>query len=187
MSELVAFVFRDEFRAPEVLNELRRRDWPWVRDLDEAVAVTLNEDGKARVHLSIDLSTYKGSGWARLWGSLLGTMLFLPLSEVMVQVADGIAFSPNNGKAITRNTNGSTPESEWWTKSLENSGNFKRDVAALMVANGSAIFMLLRSHNAAPALKQLGNYGNTIVHTSLSAEQDEKLCALLAFCREGRS
>ena len=75
MSELVAFVFRDQFRAPEVLNELRRREWPWVRDLDEAVAVTLNEDGKARVHLSLDLSTYEGAGWARLWGSLLRNLV----------------------------------------------------------------------------------------------------------------
>jgi uncharacterized membrane protein len=71
VSELVAFVFRDQFRAPEVLNELRRREWEWVRDLDEAVTVTLNEQGKARVQLSVDPLTCQGGGWARLMGFFL--------------------------------------------------------------------------------------------------------------------
>lgn len=186
MSDLVAFVFRDQFRAPEVLNELRRRNWTWVRDLDEAVTITLNEDGEARAHLSVDLSTYDGAGWARLWGSLLCTTLFLPLTEVMVEAADGLAFSRNSTMAQRRQPYEATVESQWWRESLKTAGNFRRDVAALMAANGSAIFMLLRAPNTAAALKQLSNYGDTIVHTSLSSEQDEKLLAMLATSRNTR-
>jgi uncharacterized membrane protein len=186
VSDLVAFVFRDQFRAPEVLNELRRRDWLWVRDLDEAVAVTLNEDGKARVHLSVDVSTYEGAGWARLWGSLLNTTLFLPLTEVLEEAAEGLASSPQSTLDQTRPHNGAALESQWWRDSLETAGNFRRDVAALIAANGSAIFMLLRSPNTAAVLKQLSNYGDTIVHTPLSSEQDEKLAVLLATFRNTR-
>ena len=188
MSELVAFVFRDQFRAPEVLNELRRRDFAWSRDLDEAVAVTLDADGKARVQLSIDISTYEGARWARLWGSLLSSILFMSGAEVMVDAADGLAFSKNKGLDQSPPTNGpsSAPESGWWEEALARSVNFKRDVAALMEPSGSAIFMLLRAADAPIALKQLRNYGDTIVHASLSSEQDKKMFALLAVGKENR-
>ena len=186
MSELVAFVFRDQFRAPEVLNELRRREWAWVRDLDEAVTVTLNEQGKARVQLSVDPLTCQGGGWARLWGSLLSATLFQPMTEVMVAATTGLVLTPNGRHRRTPENNYSL-ESEWWCKSLASSSNFKRDVAALMAPNGSAIFMLFRSQNAATVLKQLRNYGDTLVHTTLSTEQDEKLQEMLATCGEESS
>ena len=180
VSDLVAFVFRDQFRAPEVLNELRRRDWTWVQDLDEAVAVTVNEDGKARVQLSVDPSTRDGARWARLWGSLLSATLFTPLTEIMVKAADGLSFSPRQPLDQRRPPDESVVESQWWCDSLEAASNFKRDVAALMAGNASAIFMLLRARNTAAVLRQLSDYGNTIVHTSLSNEQDEKLRKILA-------
>jgi hypothetical protein len=40
--------------------------------------------------------------------------------------------------------------------------------------------MLLRAATVPEALKQLCNYGNTIVHTSLNAEQDDKMLEMLA-------
>lgn len=179
MSDLVAFVFRDQFRAPEVLNELRRRDWTWVRDLDEAVAVTVNENGKTRVQLSVDPSTRDGASWARLWGSLLTSTLFMPLTEVMVKAADGLTFSPRQPLDQRRPPDEPIVESQWWCDLLEPANNFKRDVGALMAGNASAIFMLLRAGNTAAVLRELSNYGNTIVHTSLSQEQDKKLLELL--------
>lgn len=178
MSELIAFVFRDQYRAPEVLNELRRREWPWGQDLDDAVVITLGDSGKARAQLNIDLSTYAAVGWARLWSSLLNTTLFIPLAEVIVEVADGIA-PPDGSLRAVRQSSDESPEARWWRESLEHSENFKRDVGALMVRNGSAIFILLRSTDATKALRQLGNYGDTLVHTAISREQDEKMQAIL--------
>ena len=187
MSELVAFVFRDRFRAPEVLNELRRRDFGWARDLDEAVAVTINRDGKTRVQLSVDLSTYEGVSWARLWGALLSSTLFMPGAEVMVEAATSLAFSNYEPLRATAPDNETTRESGWWQEALARSVNFKRDVAALIEPSGSAIFMLLRDADAPVVLKQLRDYGDTIVHTSLSPEQDKKMLALLTSNKENRS
>ena len=178
MSELIAFVFRDQYRAPEVLNELRRRDWPWVRDLDDAVVITFNEKGKARAQLNVDLSSGEAVRWARLWSSLLNTTLFLPLTDLIVEAADEIAV-PGKPSRTVKQTFAETVETRWWRDALEHSENFKRDVAALMNNNGSAIFVVLRTTDVKKVLKQLGNYGDTIVHTSLSHEQDEKMQAIL--------
>jgi len=184
VSELIAFVFRDQYRAPEVLNELRRREWPWLKDLDDAVVITLDEKGKARAQLNIDLSTYKAVGWARLWSSLLVTTLFLPLAEVIGEAADRIAL-PDRTLRTLRQTSDETQEARWWRESLEHSENFKRDVAALMRRSGSAIFMLLRATEPTKVLRQLGNYGDTFVHTTISSEQDEKMHAILGERQEG--
>ena len=179
VSDLVAFVFKDQFRAPEVLNELRRRESTCVCDLDEAVAVTINDHGKARVQLSVDPCTREAAGWARLWGSLLSSTLFMPLTEVMVKAVDGVVTSP--GHTLDQRQPGEArAEAQWWGESLAAAHNFRRDVGALMSANASAIFMLLRARNAAALLGQLNDYGATIVHTPVSPEQDEKLSALLA-------
>ena len=177
MSELIAFVFRDQYRAPEVLNELRRREWMWVRDLEEAVTVTINNDAKVRIQLSVDPSTLEAAGWARLWGSLLGKTLFLPLASKITEVVNGISM-PSVRSATTHAT--FTQEAQWWQETLHLSADFKRDVAASMVPGASAIFMLLREAHVPLALSQLRDYGDTIIHTSVSSEQDTKMLAMLA-------
>lgn len=177
MSELIAFVFRDQYRAPEVLNELRRRDWTWVQDLDDAVVITLNDAGQARGHFSVDLSKCGACGWARFWSSLLDRTLFVPRTAGLVEAANGLCLS-SRGMSHARSDD--SKEAKWWSDSLRDSVNFQRDVAALMAPHGSAIFLLLRAENAPVVLKQLRNYGDTIVHTSVSSEQDNKMLAMLA-------
>lgn len=178
MSELVVFVFRDQYRAPEVLNELRRRQWLWVRDLKDAVVVTVDEKGNATAHLSVDLSRGAGTDWARLWGSFLSTTLFLPFTSSMADAANGISLTPLGLNGSPRDD--SSVEAKWWNDRLRLSNNFTRDVAALLRPGGSAIFMLLRTATVPVALEQLRNYGDTIVHTSLSAEEGDRMLELLA-------
>jgi hypothetical protein len=109
----------------------------------------------------------------------LSSTLFVPLTEVMVKAADGLTFSPRQPLEHRRPPDESVVESQWWCDSLETANDFKRDVAALMAGNASAIFMLLRARNTATVLTQLSNYGYTFVHTPLSSEQDEKLHKML--------
>src|SRR5262249_54866762 len=150
------------------------------RDLDEAVAVTLDERRKARVHLSVDLSNTDATKWARMWGSLLGATLFLPLTEVLVEATDGIAVSAGANGEGGRRFSSNMPDASSWRRSVLLPHQFTRDVAALLEPKGSAIFMLLRTSNVSNTLSQLRNYGDTIVHTALTQEQDNKMFALLA-------
>ena len=186
MSELIAFVFRDQYRAPEVLNELRRREWVWSQDLDEAIAITVDHKGHSRIHLSVDPTLDETSNWARLWSSLLNKTLFFPLTEVMVDAVNCFSFKAHllslSGHGLDE-----TPETKWWRETLGSNGDFQRDVAALMYPRGSALFMLLRADSAPVVLNQLRNYGDTLLHTRVSEIQDEKLETILASIRSTRS
>src|SRR5215831_11152323 len=113
VSELVVVVFRDQYRAPEVLNELRRRNYCWLNEIDETVAVTLDELGKAKVQLSLDVSNYKGTGWVRIWLSLLSSVLFSPVPEVMVGAVKGnvVTLNGRNGSPAAMRE---SSEAKWW-------------------------------------------------------------------------
>jgi len=105
----------------------------------------------------------------------------------MVQAADGIALTSRSLPLTHFAHQNLSQEAQWWQDSLHFSGNFQRDVAALMAPAGSAIFMLLRETRVPTALEQLRNYGDTIIHTTVSAEQDDKMVTMLASCQEGHS
>jgi len=179
VSELVIFIFSDRYRAPEVLNELRRRNEPWSQDLDKAVAVTLDGDRKASVHISVDLSKREAVGWARVWGALLNSAFFLPLTAGMVEAADEIALSSKRIGPSPLKAHEEYHEARWWRESLQDSENFQRDLSALITANSSAILMMLRTPKVSKVLESLRNYGSTIVHTTVSTAQDESLSAML--------
>ena len=180
MSELIVLVFRDEYRAPEVLNELRRRSWDWVGDLDDAVAVTLNQKGKAKVQMNIDPSTREAAAWARMWGSFLGATLFIPSTELLGEAVDDFALSTGAVAETASSKPVTIPDPKWWNESLCLPEDFRRDVAAVMGPCHSAIFSLIRAPKVSGVLQLLGNYGDTIIHAALTKEQEDKLQAVLA-------
>lgn len=176
MSELIVVVYRDQFRAAEVLNELRRRDWDWVGDLDDAVSVSLDENGKARVQLNLDLSPSETASWIGLWSSLLRVALFVPISLTMATLRGKSAVATDQAPPAVWGV----PNSSWWTADLHLSENFLRDIGALVKPETSAVFMVLHTQQVSGALQQIHNYGGMIIHTALSLEQVEKMTALLA-------
>ena len=181
VSELIVLAFTDEFRAPEVLNELRRRDWDWVVDLNDAVAVTLDDKGGAKVQLSVNLAASVGAAWARLWGSLLGATLFLPTAEVIVEAAGRVADAPHtNTEPRPVPPHATLPGASWWKWCLRLPEDFMRDVGASIGPGDSAIFMLSRAPDRSAVLRQLHNYGGTLLHTSLDSKQDQEMQDVLA-------
>ena len=175
MSDLIVFVFRDEHRAPEVFNELRRRDWDWITDLNNAWTVTIDKKGKAKVQLNVDLSNTEASGYAKMWGSLLGATLFVPVTDVMVEATAHLNLVCGTLSNAAKHSYAITPDARWWKECLNLDVGFLRDVGAIIERGGSAIFMLLRTGNSCAVLRQLRDYGGTILRTPLVPEQDEQL------------
>ena len=80
MHNLIVVGFHNQYRAAEVLNELRRLSDDWVVDLDDAVAVYRDRHGNLRYQQSFALTVGQEAGWGALWGSLLGALLAAPFT-----------------------------------------------------------------------------------------------------------
>jgi hypothetical protein len=63
----------------------------------------------------------------------------------------------------------------WWKNTLGISDEFIRDVGAIVQPGDSAVFMFLQTPTIVSVLRQLRNYGGTLLHTSLTVEQEEAL------------
>jgi uncharacterized membrane protein len=179
VSELIVLGFEDPYRASEVLSALLRRQWDWAGDLDRAVVVSLDEQGKLRVQLRSDPTTHEGTAWARLWGSFLSLVLFVPVTERMTDAASQVAAAFGAPKSEASAARASVPDAMWWKEGLRISQEFLRDVGAMMGLGGSALFMLLQTSELGAVLRQLRNYGGSLLYTSLGPEQEKELRVVL--------
>ena len=178
MSELVVSLFRDQQRAPEVLNELRRHECQWAEELNRALVLTLDVDGHVKAEISLDPTGCEPNSWIRLWSALLGGALFIHGAHVLVEAAESLACRPLVEFHPTHSRN-SNQELKWWRDSVRLSNDFRRDLAAALSTGGSALFLLFHSTKAAAVLPHLRTFGDTIVHTALTPEQDEQVARLV--------
>lgn len=75
MSTLVAVVFNDESTAFEMRGALTRMQKQYLLEMEDAVVVTRDPNGKTRLHQAYNL-TGMGAASGAFWGMLIG-MLFL--------------------------------------------------------------------------------------------------------------
>lgn len=162
MSELIAVNFKDSYRASEVLTEWQRREWDWAADLDNAAVVRLYEQEQYRVQFIVDPRAANVSRWTQLWLSFLTMSLQVNSSKDQV-------FTDTNARG------GVALNSKWWSQVLGVSGDFVRDLGALVQPGDSAILMIIHVPHVKEVFQKLRNYGGTVLHTSFSAEQDAKL------------
>lgn len=179
MGELLVIAFRDQYRAAEVLNELRRREWEWVVDLDQAVVVRMDEQSKLRVLFSVDPTSHKGAAWARVWSSFLRLVMPVKMADGLTAAAEEMAGG-RDSQEDPFDTRISNADIAWWREKIRVPEQFIRDVGALIRPGHSVLFILLRSSESVSVLNRLRDYSSTILHTPLSTEQDEQLMVLLA-------
>ena len=173
--ELVVVGFPGRYRAAQVLNDLRQRDLH-VFNLDQAITVSWEDQRKFIVQQSVNLAGSEGSHWARLWAAFIKATLFQPFSERMCKAATTVACAEHEHRSgelapLTR---------DWWVKDVGIADNFVRDVGALVQPGESAIITLAEEfepHVAATVLKECGG---SLIYTSLSHEQVDKVKKELA-------
>jgi uncharacterized membrane protein len=184
MRALIVVGFGDPYRASEVLNELQRRDWAWVDDLDQAVVVRWNEKDRLRVQFSVDPATHEGADWAGLWGSFLSMALFVPATDGIAEAAGTMTLASMGVEELGRINHSAIPSVRWWRESLKIPDQFLRDVGAMVQPGDSALFTLLRTPKPEVVLRQLRDYGGSLLHTLLSWEQEVQLEDALALKSE---
>ena len=181
MSELIVVGFKkDMYRASEVLNDLLRLNDDWVVDLHDAVAVYRDYEGKLRVDQSYQMTTGEGAGWGALWGLMIGSILAIPFTAGASAAAAGAAVATGaiSGTAIGAGLGAVDASS--WKDSFGIPEDFVQQVGALVQPGDSAIFAILRVGNPDVVADQFRGYGGTILHTTLSKDQQAKVEKVLS-------
>lgn len=181
MPELIVVGFKkDMYRASEVLNDLSRLNYDWVVDLHDAVAVYRDYGGKLRVDQSYQMTTGEGAGWGALWGLMIGSILAIPFTAGASAAAAGAAVATGaiSGTAIGAGLGAVDASS--WKDSFGIPDDFVQRVGALVQSGDSAIFAILRVGNPDVVADQFRGYGGTILHTTLSKDQQVKVEKVLS-------
>lgn len=175
MAQLIVVGFKkDMYRASEVLNQLLGLNDDWAVDLHDAVAAYRDYDGKLRVDQSYQTTTGEGAGWGGLLGSLIGLTLAIPFTGGATAPAAGaLAAGALAGGAL--GAGAGALDASWWKDEFGIPDEFVKQVGTLVQPGDSAIFALLRTADPAFVADQFRGYGGTILSTTLSRNQQEKV------------
>jgi uncharacterized membrane protein len=157
MSDLIVVGFKDEFKADEALNELRKLQLEYLIDLEDAAVVVRNAEGKVKIKQAQELVT-SGALSGGYWGLLLGVIFFNPIFPLL-----GAGVGALSG-ALT---------------DIGIDDNFMRDLGNTIEPGTSAIFVLVRKATPDRVLENLSKFEGKVLRTSLSHEDEAKLQAAL--------
>ena len=157
MSDLIVIGFKDEFKADEVLLDLRKLEREYLIDLEDAVVVIRNKEGKVKIKQTQELVT-SGALEGGFWGLLLGLIFFHPMLAIV-----GVAAGAISGVLTD----------------IGIDDNFIREISNTIESGTSAIFVLARKSTPDKVLDELSKFEGKVLQTSLSKEDEAKLQAVL--------
>jgi uncharacterized membrane protein len=154
MSTLVAIAYPDADTAERVRTELVQMTKEHLLQLDDAVVVEHQSDGKIKLHQAIS-TTGAGAAGGALWGGLIGLLFLAPLFGMAIGAASGAVM----GKVTDVGVN----------------DNFMKELGAKMPAGGAALIMLGRAEAPERVLERVRPFGGEVIQTSLDNEQEDRL------------
>ena len=163
MSDLIVIGFPDEFKADEVLLDLRKMEREYLIDLEDAAIVVKKKDGKVKIKQTQELVT-GGALSGGFWGLLIGLMFFEPILGIL-----GAAVGALSG-ALT---------------DIGIDDNFIQELGNTIEPGTSAIFVLVRKSTPDKVLDDLSKFEGKVPRTSLSREDEAQLQAVLTKTEAG--
>lgn len=157
MSDLIVIGFQDEFKADEVLIELRKLEREYLVDLEDAAIVVRNKEGKVKIKQTQELVT-SGALSGGFWGLLIGLIFLHPMLAIF-----GAAVGAISG-ALT---------------DIGIDDNFIREIGETIEPGTSAIFVLVKKSTPDKVLDELSQFEGKVLRTSLSKEDEANLQAAL--------
>jgi uncharacterized membrane protein len=158
MSTLVAIAYPDAATAERVRQELMAATKEHLVQLDDAVVVEHQPDGKIKLNQAMS-TTATGAAGGALWGGLIGLIFFAPLLGMAVGAASGAVA----GKVSDVGVN----------------DNFMKELGAKLEPGGAALIALGRTDAPDKVLDRVKGYGGHVIQTSLSTEEEERIRAAL--------
>lgn len=162
MSDLIVVGFDSIDEADKVLLKLDALKKEYLVDLEDAVVVTRNAEGKVHLKQSINLTGIGASSGllsGALWGGLVGLLFLNPLAGFAIGGAVGAGVGALSG-------------------SLADYGiddDFIKSLSQTIPNNSSALFVLVRKVQPEKVLAEFSGLKGRVIKTSLSPEQEQKL------------
>jgi uncharacterized membrane protein len=156
MSDLIVVGFKDEADAFALRKTLVKMQGEYLIELEDAVVVTRDADGKVQLHQATNLTAAGALGGA-FWGSLIGLLFLNPLIGAAVGAASGAL----SGKLTDLGIN----------------DDFMKELGATLVAGSSALFVLVRKSTPDKVLAALAPFAGKgkVLQTSLTKDRDDDL------------
>ncbi|MDH6294718.1 Uncharacterized membrane protein [Agrobacterium fabrum] len=162
MSELVVVGFDGTEEADRVLLKLAGLKKEYLVDLEDAVVVVRDENGKVHLKQSVNLTAIGASSGflsGGLWGGLVGLLFLNPLAGFAIGGAIGAGTGALAG-------------------SLTDFGiddDFIKSLGETIPNGSSALFVLIRKVQPEKVLAELEGLRGRVIKTSLSPEQEAQL------------
>jgi uncharacterized membrane protein len=154
MADLIVLAFDNETGAAEMRDELIRLQKQQLIELEDAAIVVRPMEGKPKVKQVTSLAGAGALGGA-FWGMLIGLLFFAPWL--------GLAIGAITGAVAGGLTDVGVDD------------KFIKEVGNTIEPGHSALFLLIRKITADKVIEQVKKYNPTVLQTSLTEEQEDRL------------
>jgi len=156
MSNLVVIGFKDEADAFEMRAALARMQREYLIEMEDAVVVTRDAQGKVQLHQAVNLA---GLGAARgtMWGWLIGILFLNPLLGAAIGAGSGALSGALADIGIN--------------------DQFMKNLAQTLTPGTSALFVLVRKSTPDKVLEGLKAFTGkaTVLQTSLTKDKEDEI------------
>ncbi len=158
MSDLVAIAYPDQATAERARNRLAEAIKSRIIELDDAVIVTREQDGKVKLHQTVS-PVGSGAAGGALWGGLIGLLFLAPLLGMAVGAAAGAAGGALADYGVD--------------------DRFMKELGEKLQPGSAALIVLVRKMTPDKILENIQEKGQ-VIQSSLSNEDEERLNQALA-------
>ena len=158
MSDLIAVAYPDKETAETVRNRLIQLTTEHSIELEDAVVVDRDPDGKIKLH-QVHKPAAMGAAGGALWGGLIGLLFLAPLAGMAIGAAAGGAAGAFSDVGINN--------------------RFMKELGEKLPPGGAALIVLVRRVTPDKVLPQIQQYGGEVIQTSLDDDSEERLREVL--------
>lgn len=158
MSDLIAVAYPDKNTAETVREKLARLTLEHTLELEDAVIVDRDENGRVKLH-QMHNPVARGAAGGALWGGLIGLLFLVPLFGMLVGAAAGSA----SGALVDVGVD----------------DRFMKELGHKLAPGGAALILLVRKVTADKVLPEISQYGGEVIQTSLDDEAEARLREVL--------
>lgn len=156
MATLVAIGYPDQDTAEQARHTVQALEADLIIQADQVAAISRDLEGKYHVHTTHGGSSAGGGAvWGSFWGLLFGLLFFVPFAGLALGAGFGALFGHLGERGIDK--------------------AFQDQVRDYVKPGTSALFMVIEKATPDKAIAALQQYGGTVIRTSLSEEDTQRL------------